>query len=162
MTYEHALERGDDALGAPGWQIALGRGARPVTQCMTSYEVSVLVGKLEAAHGACAMVVQPLPDAGIAEAVRAGQMQQLGSALEVIHANVALLVYVRTPRCTLKHRGMFRCDFGKRQQAAEDSSGHGAASNNKGPPEMGIGRPHTTASCTTSGSASSQPFMRGL
>ena len=64
--------------------------------------MGVLVAKLEAAQGAGAMVVQPLTDAAIAEAVAAGQMQQLRRALEAFHAYVAFLVCIRPPSGSLQ------------------------------------------------------------
>ena len=49
------------------------------------------------------MIIKPLPDAGIAEAVPTRQVQQLGAALEALHADVAFLVCVCTSCRALSH-----------------------------------------------------------
>lgn len=52
------------------------------------------IGELISADGAGAVVVQPLADAALAEAVLAGQLHDLGAALEVVHADVTLAAQV--------------------------------------------------------------------
>lgn len=52
------------------------------------------IGELISADGAGAVVVQPLADAALAEAVLAGQLHDLGAALEGVHADVALAAQV--------------------------------------------------------------------
>ena len=61
----------------------------------------MLIGELKAADGAGAVIVQPLADAGRAEAVLAGQLHDAAAALEVVQADLALLLHLLSPCCRL-------------------------------------------------------------
>ena len=69
---------------------------------LSLHQDSVLVGKLKAADWAGAVVVQPLADAGGAEAVLAGQLHDPAAAPEVVQADLALLQRLLPPRCLLR------------------------------------------------------------
>ena len=81
------------------------------------YEDGVLIGELEAADGAGAVVVQPLADAGRAEAVLAGQLHDAAAALEVVQADLALLLHLLAPRCRL-HTAQSSCQLAEWQHPA--------------------------------------------